>query len=87
MPKNQVVLDQLVDVFVDKISETFLSRKYFTSIYKPRTGNIHLTFKKERGQSNTKQEKLLFAVVNENPQLISKILRQKSVYVCSIYHP
>lgn len=48
MSSIQAILDEMVDDFVDKISETFSHRKYYTSISEPRVRNIHFTIKKKK---------------------------------------
>ena len=45
---NKAILDEMVDGFVDIISETFSRRKYCTLISESRTVNIHFTIKKRK---------------------------------------
>ena len=53
MSNKQIVLDKIVDDFVDNIVEYFTRRKFYVSISESKLKNIQFTIKKKKSPSLT----------------------------------
>ena len=87
LANNQAVLDEMVDTFVDKISEIFSARKYFRLIFESDIGNIPFTIRRKRRRFDKKQEKFLFEVINQKANQIYEVFSENLAFACNNYYP
>ena len=66
MSNKQIVLDKIVDDFVDNIVEYFTRRKFYVSISESKLKNIQFTVKKKITILSSSQQEQLFETLNKN---------------------